>query len=34
MEMQVAGHTGIFSGRRWRDVVYPDVRDFIAKYAG
>ena len=28
-----AGHYGIFSGRRWRDVVYPDVRDFIAKYA-
>ncbi|MGH8062375.1 MAG: polyhydroxyalkanoate depolymerase, partial [Pseudoxanthomonas sp.] len=28
-----AGHYGIFSGRRWREVVYPDVRDFIAKYA-
>jgi poly(3-hydroxybutyrate) depolymerase len=27
-----AGHYGIFSGRRWRDVVYPDVRDFIAKF--
>ena len=24
-----AGHYGIFSGRRWRDVVYPQVRDFI-----
>ena len=24
-----AGHYGIFSGRRWREVVYPDVRDFI-----
>jgi poly(3-hydroxybutyrate) depolymerase len=24
-----AGHYGIFSGRRWRDVVYPEVRDFI-----
>ncbi|MDQ7997470.1 MAG: polyhydroxyalkanoate depolymerase [Luteibacter sp.] len=24
-----AGHYGIFSGRRWRDIVYPDVRDFI-----
>ncbi|HSX61236.1 MAG TPA: polyhydroxyalkanoate depolymerase [Tahibacter sp.] len=24
-----AGHYGIFSGRRWRDVVYPDVREFI-----
>jgi poly(3-hydroxybutyrate) depolymerase len=28
-----AGHYGIFSGRRWRDVVYPQVRDFIRKYA-
>ena len=24
-----AGHYGIFSGRRWRDLVYPEVRDFI-----
>ena len=24
-----AGHYGIFSGRRWREVVYPEVRDFI-----
>lgn len=28
-----AGHYGIFSGRRWRDKVYPQVRDFIARYA-
>ena len=27
-----AGHYGIFSGRRWRDVVYPDVREFIASH--
>ncbi len=27
-----AGHYGIFSGRRWRDKVYPQVRDFIARY--
>ncbi|HEV6967285.1 MULTISPECIES: polyhydroxyalkanoate depolymerase [Roseateles] len=27
-----AGHYGIFSGRRWRDNVYPVVRDFIARY--
>jgi poly(3-hydroxybutyrate) depolymerase len=27
-----AGHYGIFSGRRWRDVVYPDVRAFIAAH--
>jgi len=24
-----AGHYGIFSGRRWREVVYPKVRDFF-----
>jgi len=30
---QGAGHYGIFSGRRWRDQVYPQVRDFIATYA-
>jgi poly(3-hydroxybutyrate) depolymerase len=29
MEAQGAGHYGIFSGRRWRDVVYPCVRAFI-----
>ncbi len=28
-----AGHYGIFSGRRWRGQVYPELRDFIAKYA-
>ncbi len=28
-----AGHYGIFSGRRWRSEVYPQVRDFIAKAA-
>jgi len=27
-----AGHYGIFSGRRWRELVYPQVKDFIAKY--
>jgi poly(3-hydroxybutyrate) depolymerase len=24
------GHYGIFSGRRWREVIFPRVRDFIA----
>ena len=24
-----AGHYGIFSGRRWREQIYPQVRDFI-----
>ena len=28
-EVQGAGHYGIFSGRRWRELVYPEVRDFI-----
>lgn len=27
------GHYGIFSGRRWREVVFPRVRDFIARHA-
>jgi len=27
-----AGHYGIFSGRRWREKVYPEVRDFIRKF--
>jgi len=27
-----AGHYGIFSGRRWREQVYPRVRDFIAAH--
>jgi poly(3-hydroxybutyrate) depolymerase len=26
-----AGHYGIFNGRRWREQVYPMVRDFIAE---
>ncbi|KRA21287.1 MULTISPECIES: polyhydroxyalkanoate depolymerase [unclassified Lysobacter] len=33
IEVKGAGHYGIFSGRRWREQVYPQVRDFIAKYA-
>ncbi|NCV89690.1 MAG: polyhydroxyalkanoate depolymerase, partial [Betaproteobacteria bacterium] len=27
-----AGHYGIFSGRRWRELIYPKVRSFIASY--
>jgi poly(3-hydroxybutyrate) depolymerase len=27
-----AGHYGIFSGRRWREKAYPEIRDFILKY--
>jgi poly(3-hydroxybutyrate) depolymerase len=29
-----AGHYGIFSGRRWRERVYPQVREFIARARG
>ena len=29
-EAKGAGHYGIFSGRRWRDMVYPQVQSFIA----
>ncbi|PWW46327.1 polyhydroxyalkanoate depolymerase [Melaminivora alkalimesophila] len=29
LEVQGAGHYGIFSGRRWRELVYPKVRAFI-----
>ncbi len=28
-----AGHYGIFSGRRWREKIYPQLRDFIASHA-
>ena len=31
-EVAGAGHYGIFSGRRWREQVYPVVRDFIAAH--
>lgn len=29
LEVKGAGHYGIFSGRRWREMVYPIVKDFI-----
>ncbi len=32
LEVKGAGHYGIFSGRRWRDAVYPQVRDFIKQF--
>lgn len=28
-----AGHYGIFSGRRYREVIYPQIRDFIAQHS-
>ena len=32
LEVPGAGHYGIFSGRRWRDVVYPEVKSFILQH--
>ena len=32
LEVKGAGHYGIFSGRRWRETVYPQVKEFILKY--
>lgn len=32
LEVKGAGHYGIFSGRRWRETVYPQVRDFILQF--
>jgi poly(3-hydroxybutyrate) depolymerase len=33
LEVKGAGHYGIFSGRRWREAVYPQVRDFILQFS-
>ncbi len=27
------GHYGIFSGRRWRTIIYPQLRDFILEHS-
>jgi poly(3-hydroxybutyrate) depolymerase len=27
-----AGHYGIFAGRRWREMAYPEIRNFIATH--
>jgi poly(3-hydroxybutyrate) depolymerase len=27
------GHYGIFSGRRWREMIYPQIREFIRAHA-
>ena len=32
LEVKGAGHYGIFSGRRWREVVYPHVCEFILRH--
>jgi len=31
-EVKGAGHYGIFSGRRWRELVYPEVKAFITAH--
>lgn len=31
-DVEGAGHYGIFSGRRWRERVYPEVRAFIRRF--
>jgi poly(3-hydroxybutyrate) depolymerase len=33
LEAKGAGHYGIFSGRRWRDMVYPSVKAFILEHS-
>jgi poly(3-hydroxybutyrate) depolymerase len=32
-EVKGAGHYGIFSGRRWREAVYPEVKSFILQHS-
>jgi poly(3-hydroxybutyrate) depolymerase len=31
-EAKGAGHYGIFSGKRWRELVYPQVKSFILEH--
>jgi poly(3-hydroxybutyrate) depolymerase len=31
-EVAGAGHYGIFSGRRWRNKVYPKIKSFILEH--
>ena len=33
-EVAGAGHYGIFSGRRWRELVRPRITEFMRKHAG
>lgn len=33
-EVKGAGHYGIFSGRRWREIVYPKISAFIRQHPG
>jgi poly(3-hydroxybutyrate) depolymerase len=27
------GHYGIFSGRRWREIIYPQFHEFVREHA-
>jgi poly(3-hydroxybutyrate) depolymerase len=31
-DVEGAGHYGIFSGRRWREKVYPEIKAFITRF--
>jgi poly(3-hydroxybutyrate) depolymerase len=31
---QAVGHYGIFSGRKYRELIYPQIRGFIQRWAG
>jgi poly(3-hydroxybutyrate) depolymerase len=31
-DVKGAGHYGIFSGRRWRELAYPEIQELIAKH--
>ena len=32
-EAKGVGHYGIFSGRKWREMIYPRIRDFIVRHS-
>jgi poly(3-hydroxybutyrate) depolymerase len=34
LTVEGAGHYGIFSGRRWREIIYPQIRSFIRESSG
>ena len=34
LEVEGAGHYGIFAGRRWRETVYPFVKAFMLRFQG
>ena len=31
--VEKVGHYGVFSGRRFREVIYPQIRDFVQRHA-